>query len=90
LIRPNTLKEKLPRGKNLLEARRGLYRTDENGRHVRRFLPRGRYTIEVSVPEGRGSIAVDVEAGAAKSVTLRLAPQKRDGYRNSPAPETPN
>jgi hypothetical protein len=35
----------------------------------------GRYTIKVNVPEGRGSVAVDVEVGAVKSVTLRLAPR---------------
>jgi protocatechuate 3,4-dioxygenase beta subunit len=75
LIQPNFVKEGPPRGKNMLESRRRLFLTDENGRHVRRFLPRGRYTIKVSVPEGHGSVAVDVEVGAAKSVTLRLAPR---------------
>lgn len=76
LVQPSLYKEAPPRGESVTEARRGLYQTDEDGRHVRRFLPRGRYTIEVNIPEGRGSVAVDVETGAARAVTLRLAPRE--------------
>ncbi|MBN2490382.1 MAG: carboxypeptidase regulatory-like domain-containing protein [Planctomycetes bacterium] len=75
LMQPDYFKDKPPPGTDPRGANQRLLQTDENGRHVRRFLPRGRYTIEVDVSEGRGSVAVDVEIGATTAVTLRLAPR---------------
>ena len=75
LMQPNYLKDRPPSGTDPGGMNLRLYQTDENGRLIRRFLPRGRYRIEVDTSEGRGSVAVDVELGATKAVTIRLAPR---------------